>query len=61
MDGIPAITVTSDHLAEVVKEVTHSAEDRPEVVDFEKLVELASAPRELNCQLTATGSSRFQR
>jgi aminopeptidase YwaD len=40
---IPTIAVTSDKIIELMNSITHSAKDTPEIVDCDKLIELACA------------------
>lgn len=44
---IPSIAITAENMPELMAEITHTAKDIPEIVDCEKLVELASALKEL--------------
>ncbi len=49
--GVPAIAVTSERVAELVSRIAHTPEDRPEIVDCRKLVEIAEALAELLSKL----------
>jgi aminopeptidase YwaD len=44
---VPALAFTSEYFVELWKEIAHTPKDRPEIVDPAKLVETASALREL--------------
>jgi len=44
---VPAVAVTSDRLMELSTYITHTAKDRPELVDCAKLVDIALALRDL--------------
>jgi aminopeptidase YwaD len=43
----PALAITSEHLAELMGEITHTPKDTPEIVDVAKLVNVAAALRDL--------------
>lgn len=45
--GRPAVALTSEKMTEVMRKYTHTAQDRPELVDPGKLADLALALREL--------------
>jgi aminopeptidase YwaD len=45
--GVPAIAITSELTSALMRTVTHTALDRPEIVDGRKLVEVARALEEL--------------
>ncbi len=47
MNQRPALAITSELLAELMAEYTHTPKDRPEIVDTGKLVVVASALRDL--------------
>jgi aminopeptidase YwaD len=47
MNQRPALAITSELLAELMAEYTHTPKDRPEIVDTEKLVMVASALHDL--------------
>jgi len=47
MRGVPAIAITSENLLEIGSTVAHTAEDLPELVDPEIIVEIAHFLREL--------------
>jgi aminopeptidase YwaD len=47
MNGIPALALTSENFNEILTEIAHTPRDRPELVDCEKLVEIAVALQEL--------------
>jgi len=50
--GIPAIAVTSDNfMAKLSVDITHTENDKPEIVDCRKLVEIASVLNELICKI----------
>jgi aminopeptidase YwaD len=51
----PAIAFTSEKVAELMANITHSPKDTPDLVDCEKLVELAQALHDL---VTSFGSQR---
>ena len=44
---VPAMAITSEQFVELSTQVTHTMKDRPEIVDCEKLADLALALREL--------------
>ncbi len=44
---VPAVAVTSEKIVEVMSQITHTDGDRPEMVDPEKLVNIALALKEL--------------
>jgi aminopeptidase YwaD len=44
---IPAIAITAENMPELIAEITHTAKDTPEIIDCEKLLELASALKTL--------------
>jgi len=44
--GIPAIAFTSEYTSEIVEKVAHSLNDTPDLVDCQKLVDIASAIRD---------------
>jgi aminopeptidase YwaD len=39
----PTIAVTSSEVAELMSNITHSPKDTPEIIDYDKLVELSCA------------------
>jgi len=41
--GIPAVTFTSERMAELMRTVTHTAADTPGIIDCHKLVEIAAS------------------
>ena len=43
----PALAITSDQLAELMAEITHSPKDTPEIVDESKLISVSLALRDL--------------
>jgi aminopeptidase YwaD len=47
MNGVPALAITSKEFIEIETKLAHTPEDRPELVDCEQLVEIASALQEL--------------
>ncbi len=47
----PALALTSDHLVELMAEIVHTPQDRPEIIDCAKLVTAALALRDLVLQL----------
>jgi aminopeptidase YwaD len=47
----PALALTSDHLLELMAEITHTPQDRPEIIDCARLVTVALALRDLVLQL----------
>jgi aminopeptidase YwaD len=47
MNGVPALAITSQRMAEVLSRIAHTARDRPELVDVSKLVEIAAALRDV--------------
>ncbi len=47
MNNTPAMAITSELLAELMTEYTHTPKDRPEIVDTTKLVTVAYALRDL--------------
>ncbi len=47
MHQIPALALTSDHFTELWTEIAHTPKDVPEIVDGERLVNVAIALREL--------------
>jgi aminopeptidase YwaD len=49
--GIPTIAFTSDRVAELMSNITHTDKDSPDKVDCRKLVELAKALRDLVIRL----------
>ncbi len=49
--GRPALAFTSELFMQVLAEVTHSEKDRPDLVDLEKIADLAIALRQLLPQL----------
>ncbi len=48
MNGVPALALTSDRAKELTASVIHTPEDRPELIDPRRLVDLA---RTLDVQL----------
>jgi len=51
MNQRPTLAITSERVAELVAQITHSPQDRPEVVDSARLVSVALALRELLLRL----------
>ncbi len=51
MNQVPALALTSERLAELMAQFTHSPKDRPEIVAGDKLVTVALALRDLLSQL----------
>ena len=51
MNEVPAVAMTSAHMAEVLTHVVHTARDRPEVVDVDKLVGAALGIRDVLLKL----------
>jgi aminopeptidase YwaD len=51
MNQRPALAITSELLAELMSEITHTPKDRPEVVDPARLVKVAQALRDLLSRL----------
>ncbi len=51
MNQRPALAITSERLAELMAEITHSPRDRPEIVDPARLVNVALALRDLLLRL----------
>lgn len=47
MQGVPALAITSERVAELLATVVHTANDVPKLVDARKLVKLAVALRDL--------------
>lgn len=47
MNGCPAAAVTSEQFQELSREITHTAKDRPEIVDTTRLVTLSQALADL--------------
>lgn len=41
--GIPALACTSENMGELMRSVTHTPQDRPEIVDCDRPVEVAQA------------------
>jgi len=50
-NGVPAMAITEENFAELLKEITHSNKDLPDIVDTKKLVDNATALRELITEL----------
>ncbi|MDJ0754352.1 MAG: M28 family peptidase [Ardenticatenaceae bacterium] len=46
-NGVPCLAFTTDCIAELMRQVTHTALDTPDIVDCGKLVEVAEALREV--------------
>jgi hypothetical protein len=42
------VAITSDRLIELSTDVTHTSKDRPELVDYSKLVDIALALQDLD-------------
>ena len=58
MNGIPAMTLTSENFMQILTEVAHTPKDRPDLVDSGKLEEVANALRDLLIEITyCTGKS----
>ena len=53
MNQRPALALTSEQLAELMAEITHTPKDRPEIIDCSKLVAVALALRDLVLHLNA--------
>jgi hypothetical protein len=51
MNQRPALAITSELLRELMREITHTPNDRPEIVDTAKLVTVALALRDLLLRL----------
>ena len=51
--GVPALAFTAELMPELMATVTHTLEDKPELVDPKKLVQLAQALRDLILNLPA--------
>jgi aminopeptidase YwaD len=51
MNGVPALAVTSENVLEIMTHYAHSDQDRPDIVDPERLAALALALRELLLRL----------
>ena len=51
INQVPALAITSELLAELMAEITHTPRDRPDIVDTAKLVIVARALRRLLLQL----------
>ncbi|MEW5719094.1 MAG: M28 family peptidase [Chloroflexota bacterium] len=51
MNQVPALAITSENLAELMGEITHTPKDRPEIVDATKLVNVATVLHDLALQL----------
>ena len=51
INHVPALAVTSELLAELMAEITHTPRDVPELVDTEKLVKISLALKDLLLQL----------
>jgi aminopeptidase YwaD len=51
MNGVPALALTSENFMQILTEIAHTPKDRPELVDCEKLVKIATALQRLleNC------------
>ena len=47
LNQVPAVAVTSERAMQNLATITHTPEDKPELVEVEKLVNLAAALREL--------------
>ena len=47
MNQVSALALTSEQLAELMSEITHTPKDRPEIVDANKLADVAIALRDL--------------
>lgn len=47
LNQTPALALTSDQLTELMAEITHTPQDRPEIIDSTKLVTVALALRDL--------------
>ena len=50
-NGAPALAITSEHFMELSTYVTHTPKDSPELVDYDKVVEIALALRDLALEL----------
>ena len=53
MNGVSALAMTSEHVHALLNDIVHTPKDRPEIVDAEKLVHIASALRELLLKINA--------
>lgn len=58
MSGVPALAFTSDQLAELMAEITHTAKDTPEVIDTRRIVALAQALHALVVRLEMDAASK---
>jgi aminopeptidase YwaD len=58
MNQRPALAITSELVAELMTEITHTPKDRPETVDAAKLVHVAMALRDLLLHLDEIGERR---
>ena len=47
MNGVPAVAITSENFMQILTELAHTPEDRPALVDCEKLVYIAISLRDL--------------
>jgi aminopeptidase YwaD len=47
MNGVPALALTSENFMEILTEIAHTPKDSPELVDCEKLVEIAKMLQDL--------------
>lgn len=54
MNNRPALAITSDAFMELSTEITHTPNDRPEIVAVEKLVDIALALREILLRMDRT-------
>lgn len=52
-NGVPAMALTSEHLLELMTQVTHTIRDRPELVDAGKVVAIALVLCDLLLELTS--------
>ncbi|HEX6304436.1 MAG TPA: M28 family peptidase [Anaerolineales bacterium] len=61
MNGRPALAITSDAFMELSSEITHTPEDKPEIVAVEKLVDIALALRDMLQRLDGTRTNAENR
>lgn len=55
---IAALALTSEHVGELTSEITHTAQDRPEIVSADRLVEAAEAVRDVLPGLNEVNAGR---
>jgi aminopeptidase YwaD len=56
LNGRPALAITSERAAELMSRIVHTPADRPEIVDGERLAEVALALRDLVALLDLAGT-----